>query len=249
MTAASSGRRIAFLDILLGVATLVVEAHHPVRVHRHIGDNEADFWEQLARMPFDLGDQPAWLIPALRLILDVLEDTLDLGWRGAADGAGQSMRNLLLKHCIGGQPDGVEIARLFQPRVDRRDRIGGVGTQEAHEVALGISGDDRIEHILPAVSTVDVATAQGAAFQHAELVEQEVRVVAGAVKMPVPGRAFLITMGRADRAVHVQHDVLQPVAIMKAVNPRAVQIGKRCPVLGQGQRLGRDMTESGVLAI
>ena len=56
--------------------------------------------------------------------------------------------------------------------------------------------------------------AQGAAFQHAELVEQKVRVVAGAVEMPVPDGPFLIPMGGADRAVHVQHDVLQPVAVM-----------------------------------
>jgi len=69
------------------------------------------------------------------------------------------------------------------------------------------------EHILPTVGAVDVATPQGAALQHAELVEQEVRVIAGAVKMPVPGRAFLIAMGRADGTIHVQHDVLQPVAI------------------------------------
>jgi hypothetical protein len=49
---------------------------------------------------------------------------------------------------------------------------------------------------------VDVTVAQGAAFQHAELVEQEVRVVASTVEVPVPGRALLLAMGRADRAVH-----------------------------------------------
>ena len=64
---------------------------------------------------------------------------------------------------------------------------------------------------LPAICAVDVAVAQGAAFQHAELVEQEDRVITGAVEMPVPGGPFLIAMGGADRAVHVQHDVLQPV--------------------------------------
>jgi hypothetical protein len=105
-------------------------------------------------------------------------------------------------------------------------------------VALRISGDDRVENIPPAIGAVDVAVAQGAAFQHAELVEQKVRVVAGAVEMPVPGGSFLIAMGRADRAVHVQHDVLQPVAVMKPVDPLAVQVGQRRPVLGQGQRLG-----------
>ena len=79
---------------------------------------------------------------------------------------------------------------------------------------------------------------QGAAFQHAELFEQDVRVIAGAVEMPVPGGAFLIAMGRVDRAVHLQHDELQPAAIMDAVDPCAVQVGQRRPVLGQGQRPG-----------
>ena len=56
--------------------------------------------------------------------------------------------------------------------------------------------------------------------------------------MPVPGSAFLIAMGGADGTVHVQHDILEPVAIMKPVDPMAVQIGQRRPVLGQGQRSG-----------
>ena len=63
-------------------------------------------------------------------------------------------------------------------------------------------------------------------------------MVAGAVEMPVPGSAFLIAMGGADGTVHVQHDILEPVAIMKPVDPMAVQIGQRRPVLGQGQRSG-----------
>ena len=79
---------------------------------------------------------------------------------------------------------------------------------------------------------------QGAALQHAELVEQKQRVVTAAVKMPVPGRAFLFAMGRADRTVHVQHDILQPIAVMKAGDPLAARVGRRRPVLGQGQRPG-----------
>ena len=54
-----------------------------------------------------------------------------------------------------------------------------------------------------AIGAMDVAVAQGTAFQHAELVEQEVRMVAGAIEMPDPGGTFLIAVGGADRAVHV----------------------------------------------
>lgn len=40
---------------------------------------------------------------------------------------------------------------------------------------------------------MDIAIAQGRALQHAELIVQKVRVVAGAVEMPVPCGAFLAT--------------------------------------------------------
>ena len=42
-------------------------------------------------------------------------------------------------------------------------------------------------------------------------------------------------MGWADRAVHVHHDELQAVAIMKPVDPLPAEIGQRPPVLGLGQ--------------
>ena len=123
-------------------------------------------------------------------------------------------------------PDGVEIARLFQSFIERRDRIGGIGPKEtAPKVAASVAGDDGVEDVLPTIGAVDVAMPQGAAFQHAELVEQEVGVVAGAVEVAIPGGTFLITMGRADRAVHVQHDILQPVAVMEPVDPLPVQVG------------------------
>ncbi|EDP61583.1 hypothetical protein BAL199_07853 [alpha proteobacterium BAL199] len=108
-------------------------------------------------------------------------------------------------------PDGVEIACPFQSLIECRDRIGGIGPEEAAtKVATSVAGDHRIKDVPPAVGAVDVAIAQGAAFQHAELVEQEVGMIAVAVEMPVPRRSFLIAMRRADRAVHVQHDILEP---------------------------------------
>jgi hypothetical protein len=70
---------LAFLDVLLGGAALVVEPNHPIRVHRQVGDNEAHTREQLARMPLDLGNDTARLVPALRLILEVLVEPLHLG--------------------------------------------------------------------------------------------------------------------------------------------------------------------------
>ena len=110
---------LALLDVLLGRAALIVEPHHPIRVHRQVGDDEAHAGEQLARMPFDLGNHPAWLVPALRLILEVLVEPLDLDLRGVPDRPGQLVRDLLAQDIVGGQPDGVEIACLFQTLIDR----------------------------------------------------------------------------------------------------------------------------------
>jgi len=184
---------LPFLDVLLGGAALVVEPHHPVRLHRQVGDDEADTREQLARMPFDLGDHTARLVPRPCLILEVLEEPFDLGQGWPSHRPCQPMRDLLAQDVVGGQPDGVEILRLFQPRIDRGDRVGSVGPEEASpKVAASIPGDDGVQDIPPAIGAVDIAVAQGAALQHAEPVEQEVGMVAVAVETPVRGSSFLI---------------------------------------------------------
>ena len=110
----------AFLDVLLGGAALIVKAHHPVRLHWQAGDDEADLRKQIARVPFDLGDNTAFLAPGRRLIVEILVDALDLGERGAADVPRQPMRDLLTQDVFGRQSDGVKIARFFQPLVNRR---------------------------------------------------------------------------------------------------------------------------------
>jgi len=49
--------------VLFGGAALVVEAHHLVWLHGQVGDDEAEPWEKLAQMPFDLGDYTAGIVP------------------------------------------------------------------------------------------------------------------------------------------------------------------------------------------
>ncbi|GGC10431.1 hypothetical protein GCM10011363_28920 [Marivita lacus] len=96
--------------------------------------------------------------------------------------------------------------------------MSGIGPKEPHYVALRIPGDDRIEDIPPAIGVVDVAMAQDAAFQHTEPVEQKIRVIAGAVEVPVPGGTFLIAVCRADGTVRVEHDIRQLVAVMEPID-------------------------------
>ena len=54
----------------------------------------------------------------------------------------------------------------------------------ARELAA-ITRHDRLQHIFPAIGAVDIAGAQGASFQIAELVEDEQRMIAGAFVMAV----------------------------------------------------------------
>ena len=107
----------AFLDMLRGRAALVVEPHHPVWLHRQIGDDEANTREQLARVPFDLGDHSARLVPGRRLILEVLEEPFDLGQGRPPHGPFQPMRDLLAQDVVRRRPDGVEEPGFFQPLI------------------------------------------------------------------------------------------------------------------------------------
>jgi hypothetical protein len=61
-------RVLAFLDVLLARAALVVEGDDTLDRPRQVGDDEADPRIQLAWMPFDLGHDAARLVPALRPI-------------------------------------------------------------------------------------------------------------------------------------------------------------------------------------
>ncbi len=88
--------------------------------------------------------------------------------------------------------------------MDGGDRMGGIGAEEAHEVTPGMAGDHRVQHRLPAIGAVNVAGTRGAAFRHAEPVEQKQRMVARAVEMPAAAmRAVETLMGpeqpRAER--------------------------------------------------
>ena len=53
---------LAFLDMLLCCAALIVELDNPVCLHRQAGDHKPDTGKQLARMPFDFGDNKARLV-------------------------------------------------------------------------------------------------------------------------------------------------------------------------------------------
>lgn len=134
-----------------------MEAHQPVRLNRQDGGDEADMRKQLAWMPLDLGDHPALLIPGRRLIVEILEEPLDLGLRRPPHRPVQPMRDFLAQDIVGRRPDGIEMACFFQPRLDRRDRIGSIRPEEAQDARRCIPRKHWIKDSPPAVSAVDVA--------------------------------------------------------------------------------------------
>src|SRR5215212_11455591 len=73
---------------------------------------------------------------------------------------------------------------------------------------------------------MDIAGPEHAAFEVAELVEDEQRVVARAAEVAVPGRAFLLPKGRALGAIHVEDDAVGRPALVHPVDPRAGQGGE-----------------------
>jgi hypothetical protein len=79
---------------------------------------------------------------------------------------------------------------------------------------------------------VDVTIAQGAAFQMTKLIEDEQRVIAVAPEMPIPCGTFLISMRWTDRAIHIQSDVVQSLALMHRVNPLTGHVCQCVPIGG-----------------
>jgi hypothetical protein len=66
-------------------------------------------------------------------------------------------------------------------------------------------------------SAVDVAGTQSAAFQIAELVEYEERMIAGAFVMAVPHAHLLFAVRRAHARIHVEDNALRWTTTMNAV--------------------------------
>lgn len=95
--------------------------------------------------------------------MEIPEEPLHLDLGGSPRGSGQPMRDLLAQDIVGGQPGGIEVIHVFQPRTDCGERIGSISTEEPQDAPRGVSGDHRIKDGPPAPGTVDVAIAQDAA--------------------------------------------------------------------------------------
>jgi hypothetical protein len=136
-----------------------------------------------------------------------------------------------LENLIGRQPDRVFESFGLQELVDLRVREGGIGAEVAAFELTSVAGHDRLNHLLPTVRRMNVAGTKRGAFQIAELIEHEQRMIAGASEVAVVGGAFLITVGWADTRIHVEHDCPRRLAGMNAVDPMPGEVGERDEVL------------------
>ena len=163
---------LAFLDELLRRATVIVKRHNPVGLAAQVGDDEADAGAQLAGMPFDLGNDAAFLVPRSGLIAEAGVITPHMV-RWTANGAGQQMSNALLKNGVRLEADGVEEALGFQKLVDVRRSECRVATKIKPNLPFLVAVHHRLQNSTPTIGAVNITGTQGASFQITELVEQE----------------------------------------------------------------------------
>ena len=143
----------------------------------------------------------------------------------------QQIADLLLEDLVGGKPDRILDPLRFQELVDPWHGECGVGTEVEARYSAAIARNDRLKHALPTIGAMHIAGTERAAFEVAELVEQEQWMVAGALIVAVPDAHLLFTMGRADARIHVEHDAARRPMGMNPVDPLAGQIGKPGQVL------------------
>jgi hypothetical protein len=123
-------------------------------------------------MPFDLGNDTAFLAPRSGLIAEAGVIATDMV-RRAANGARQQMSNTLLENRVRFEADGVEKTLGFQELVDVRRGKSGIPSEVAAQVPSPATLNDRFQNLTPTVGAVDIAGATGTPLQIAKLVEQE----------------------------------------------------------------------------
>jgi hypothetical protein len=143
-----------------------------------------------------------------------------------------------LQHLVGRQAD----AFLLQQRVDLGLGERRIGAEVEVNAPFAVAGDHRLQHQAPVLGAMDIAGPQPAAFEITILVEHKERVITGAAEVAVPGRTFLLAVGRALGAVHVEDDATRRLAVMDPVDPGARQIGEGLQVGIARQPLGLEAT-------
>ena len=127
----------------------------------------------------------------------------------------------LLKDAVRRKSNGVFDPFSLQIFVHLGIGEAGIGAEiDARDLAL-IPRHDRLQNAFPSTGAVNVARAQSAAFQIAELVEHEQRMIAGAFEVSVPDAHLLFAVRRAHARIHIEHNASGRTTGMNFVDPLA----------------------------
>lgn len=124
----------------------------------------------------------------------------------------------------------------------RGDGKRGIAAKELRDFPVAIPRDHRQQHPSPEPGTGLIATPQQDTFQIAELIEEEHRMVTQALEVPV-GRALLPTVGLADRAVQIENQLFQRLALVDRVDPAAGELHQFREVALAAERLGLESAD------
>src|SRR5215211_7840414 len=101
-------------------------------------------------MPLDLRHNPTRAGPSLGLVAEAGVETPNLVGR-TAHRTLEQVCNLSLKNSIGGQPDHIPVVLRFQEVVDLWCREPCIGSEIAPLHHGSVSGNDRLQHVAPAL--------------------------------------------------------------------------------------------------
>jgi len=211
-------RILAFLDALFHSSSLVVEMDDVLLVPAEVGDDEPDSGEELATMPFYFRDYSALMIPHCGLVVELVVQNY---WRlrRTPDRSRHKMLNFAVQDIIGGQSNDILEMLAFQILVDFGIGKGRIAPKEMRNIPITVSGNYWFQHRSPVLGAVHIPFTEQGIFDITELIEAEQGMIAGAPEMSVVRCTHLSAVGLADRAVHVQHEFLHWLILVKAINP------------------------------
>ncbi len=123
-------RVLAFLDPLFRRAPVIIESDDPFSGTAQVSHDEADTGVKFAGVPFDLGNDTAFLVPRSDLIAEAGVITPYMV-RRTANGARQQMGNAFLESRVRFEADGIEETLTFQELIDVRCGESGIPSKIA----------------------------------------------------------------------------------------------------------------------
>ena len=135
------------------------------------------------------------------------------------------------------ESDRIEVLVGFKRAIDIGIGKGRIAMEEPKGMAASIASNDRLQNLLPIIRTMHVAIAEQVPLQVTVLIEAEQGMIARAFEVTVVSRAPPMAIGLADGTVHIEDDLLQPLAFMDSLHPPARQTHQELKILRLSQYL------------